>query len=87
MPLFEGSAGALVPRLGETYYATVEANGTVVLPDGTVSMSPSLATMRAADLVSYDGWIGWRVPRLNGVKLDNPRQKLIATASEPPEPA
>lgn len=50
-------------------------------------MSPSLAAMRAASLVSYDGWIGWRVPRLDGIKLDDLRQKLIATASEPPEPA
>lgn len=71
-------------RLGET---TVEANGTVVLPDGRVSMSRSLAAMRAANLVSNDEWIGWRVPRLNGIKLDDLRQKLIATASESPEPA
>lgn len=66
------------PRLGQTFHATLKANGSIELADGTNCTSPSQAAMKAADLVSYDGWHGWRVPRLDGVKLDELRQKLIA---------
>jgi hypothetical protein len=67
------------PRLGQTFHATLRANGTIELPDGTICTSPSLAAMKAANLVSYDGWHGWRVPRLDGVKLDELRQNLVAS--------
>ncbi|HXH56726.1 hypothetical protein [Iamia sp.] len=65
------------PRLGEKYHARLEANGTIVLPDGSVCTSPSQAAMKVADLASYDGWHGWRVPRLDGAKLDELRQQLV----------
>lgn len=48
------------PRLGQKHYARLEGNGTIALPNGTLCTSPSLAAMKAADLVSYDGWHGWR---------------------------
>lgn len=67
------------PRLGETYHCSVLANGTFELPDGTICTSPSQAAMKVADLISYDGWHGWRVPRLDGVKLDELRQQLVAS--------
>ena len=43
------------PHLGQHYKATIQGDGTFVLDDGTTHQSPSLAAMRAADLVSYDG--------------------------------
>jgi len=53
--------------------------------------SPSLAAMRAAKVVSYDGWEAWAVPRLDGVKLHDLREQYIQvrsgaveTSSEPP---
>ncbi len=70
------------PRLGETYHCSVLANGTFELPDGTICTSPSQAAMKVADLISYDGWHGWRVPRLDGVKLDELRQQLVALDGE-----
>jgi hypothetical protein len=69
------------PRLGHHYEATIRADGTFVLPDGSVHQSPSLAAMRAADLVSYDGWEAWRVTRLGGIKLDELRQQYVASQS------
>jgi hypothetical protein len=74
------------PRLGQTFHATLKVNGTIELPDGTSCTSPSQAAMKAADLVSYDGWHGWRVPRLGSVKLDELRQQLIAAEDAPPGP-
>ncbi len=65
------------PRLGDRYEATIRGDGTFVLPDGTVHQSPSLAAMRSADLVSYDGWYAWRVPRLGGTKLNELRTKFV----------
>ncbi|EQD53729.1 hypothetical protein B1B_10064, partial [mine drainage metagenome] len=44
------------PRLGKQYKAVIAADGTFELPDGTKHASPSRAAMRAAGLVSYDGW-------------------------------
>jgi hypothetical protein len=64
------------PRLGRHYTATIRADGTFVLPDGSVHQSPSLAAMRA-DLVSYDGWEAWRVTRLGGIKLDELRRARV----------
>jgi hypothetical protein len=58
------------PRLGTRYEATIREDGTFRIDDGSVHQSPSLAAMRAADLVSYDGWEAWRVPRLGGIRLD-----------------
>lgn len=73
------------PRLGETYTATILADGTFQIADGTLHQSPSLAAMRSADLVSYDGWHAWRVTRLGGTKLNEMRiQYVEATAIEAP---
>ncbi len=69
------------PRLGQRYTATVRADGTFVLADGSEFQSPSLAAMRAADLVSYDGWYAWRVPRLGGTKLHELRQRYVTRAA------
>lgn len=77
------SAGMLVadeavefirPRKGEHHRAIIRADGTFVLEDGQTFNSPSLAAMRAAGVVSYDGWEAWRVTRLGGVLLDQLRR-------------
>lgn len=68
------------PRLGQHYTATIRSDGTFELPDGTVQQSPSLAAMRAADLVSYDGWHAWRLPRLGGTKLHELRMQFAESA-------
>jgi hypothetical protein len=74
------------PRLGERYTAIVNGDGTFTLPDGSTHQSPSLAAMRAADLVSYDGWHAWRVVRLGGTRLHDLRvQYIVAAESEPSE--
>jgi hypothetical protein len=70
----------LRPRLGERYDATIRSDGSFELPDGSVHQSPSLAAMRAADLVSYDGWHAWRIPRLGGTKLHELRLQFVADA-------
>jgi len=67
------------PRVGETHHSAVRADGSIELEDGTVCTSPSQAAMKAAAVVSYDGWHGWRVPRLDGVRLDELRQQLVAS--------
>lgn len=69
------------PRLGERYTATIRGDGVFVLADGSEHQSPSLAAMRAADLVSYDGWYAWRVPRLGGTKLAELREQYVAQAA------
>lgn len=66
------------PRLGERYDATIRADGVFVLSDGSEHQSPSLAAMRAANVVSYDGWYAWRVPRLGGTKLSELREQYVA---------
>lgn len=68
------------PRLGQHHHATILPDGSFELPDGTVHQSPSLAAMRAADLVSYDGWHAWRVPRLGGTKLHELRLQFVAAS-------
>ena len=73
------------PRLGQHFEATIQEDGTFVLADGTIHQSPSLAAMRAADLVSYDGWLAWRIPRLGGLKLNELRMQYQATVEPTPE--
>lgn len=70
------------PRKGERHEATIEDDGTFVLSDGRTFNSPSLAAMRAADVVSYDGWVAWRVPRLDNRRLDDLRRQFVATRGE-----
>lgn len=72
------------PRLDERYTATIRGDGVFVLADGTEHQSPSLAAMRAADVVSYDGWHAWRVPRLDGVKLHELREQYVSQAEDVP---
>ncbi|MGI8948839.1 MAG: hypothetical protein ACR2FV_12880 [Ornithinimicrobium sp.] len=75
------------PRLGQHYEAVIRGDGTFELSDGSVHQSPSRAAMQAADLVSYDGWYAWRVPRLGGTKLHELREQYVAaTVTEVPEP-
>lgn len=66
------------PRLGQHYDAVILGDGTFKIADGSIHQSPSLAAMRAADLVSYDGWYAWRVPRLGGTKLHELRTQYVA---------
>lgn len=69
------------PRLGQHHHATILRDGSFEPPDGTVQQSPSLAAMRAADLVSYDGWHPWRVPCL-GIPSST---SLVCSSSPPPK--
>lgn len=66
------------PRLGRHYRARIRADGTFELEDGTTHQSPSRAAMQAANVVSYDGWHAWGVPRLGGIKLHELRTKYVA---------
>jgi hypothetical protein len=69
-------------KLGERYEAVILDDGSFRLADGSVHQSPSMAAMKAADLVSYDGWYAWRVPRLGGTKLHELRDEyVVASAS------
>lgn len=61
------------PRLGESHEATINTDGTFTIHDGTVWNSPSIAAVKAADVVSVDGWEAWRVPRLNNQRLHDLR--------------
>ncbi len=51
------------PQLGETYTATITADGEIELPDGKKFGSPSGAAKAAADIPAYNGWNAWRVVR------------------------
>ncbi len=66
------------PRRNEHHEAIINGDGTFTLADGTVHQSCSLAAMRAADMVSCDGWHAWRVVRLGGVLLHELRLQYIA---------
>ena len=65
------------PRLGESHEATINADGTFTIADGTVWNSPSVAAIHAADVVSADGWETWRVPRLNNQRLHDLRVQYV----------
>jgi hypothetical protein len=69
------------PRKGQQFEARIEQDGTFKLADGRTFNSPSVAAMRAADLVSYDGWKAWRVPRLGNRLLDEFRIQYAADQS------
>ena len=64
------------PRLGTTYHAEITESGGIALEDGREFASPSLAAMKAAGLVAYDGWYAWRVERLDGESLYQLRKEL-----------
>lgn len=70
------------PRLGEHYTAIIRGDGTFESADGSVHQSPSLAAITAANVVSYDGWHAWRVPRLGGTYLYELRVQYVALRSE-----
>jgi hypothetical protein len=72
------------PRLGVTYRATVKETGAIELEDGRQFASPSLAAMRAADTVAFDGWYAWRVDRLDGTLLNELRAELVRRREAPP---
>jgi hypothetical protein len=69
------------PRKGQRFEATIEQDGTFTLWDGRTFDSPSRAARSAADLVSYDGWGAWRVPRLENRLLDELRSQYVAIRS------
>lgn len=52
--------------------ASVQRDGSILL-DGTVYPTPSAAAREALDVGSADGWIRWRVPRLNDATLASVR--------------
>jgi hypothetical protein len=70
------------PRLGQHHRAVIRGDGTFQIEDGSVHQSPSLAAIRAADIVSYDGWHAWRIPRLGGTKLNELRLQYIASRQQ-----
>lgn len=70
------------PRMGTSYSATIRADGQFELSDGSLHRSPSLAAMRAANMVSCDGWYAWRVPRLGNQLLDDLRDLVLSTNGE-----
>lgn len=66
------------PLKQERYEARINGDGTFTLADGRTFNSPSVAAMRAAGLVSYDGWHAWRVPRLNHKSINELRIEYVA---------
>lgn len=70
------------PRLGFTYHATVNENGSIQLADGRAFTSPSRAAMEAANVPAYDGWYAWTVLRVNKT-LNDLRHDLHDTATSP----
>ncbi len=66
------------PRLQQRYEARINGDGTFTLQTGQTFNSPSVAAMRAAGLVSYDGWYAWRVPRLDNIQLNDLRIRYVA---------
>ena len=63
------------PKLGKSYAATVQANGSIELSDGRVFGSVSRAAVEAAGIPAFDGWYAWTVVRL-GKKLHELRKEL-----------
>lgn len=68
------------PRKGQTFDATVEPDGALKTSDGQTWPSPSLAAMRASGMPSCDGWLAWRVPRLQSIFLGDVRKQFIASS-------
>ena len=66
------------PQLGNRYEAKVTETG-IRLPDGQEFSSPSKAAMVAANIPAYDGWLAWRVVRLEGKSLDDLRRELATS--------
>jgi hypothetical protein len=62
------------PQLGKRFEGTVTENGAIVLTDGRSFSSPSRAAVVAADIPAADGWLTWRVDRLDGKSLERPSQ-------------
>ena len=71
------------PRLGESHEATINTDGTFTIADGTVWNSPSIAAVKAADVVSVDGWEAWRIPRLNNQRLHDLRVQYVQRSVTP----
>jgi len=68
------------PRLGQSYTATLKENGAIELSNGESYASPSKAATVAAGLQSYDGWLAWKVERLDGALLKTVRQQFVEQA-------
>jgi hypothetical protein len=73
------------PQLGITYRAIINSDGAVVLEDGRRFVSPSTAGAKAAGTPTLNGWISWRVPRLENRTLDELRTDLLRGAHADPE--
>lgn len=72
------------PRLGVTYAATITSNGALELSDGRRFASPSRAAVEAARVPSMDGWLAWKVPRINNALLNDLRIQLVQARAAPP---
>jgi hypothetical protein len=64
------------PKIGVVHDAVICADGSFELPGGEICKSPSLAAMKAADVISYDGWFAWRVVR-TGKKIGELRNDFV----------
>ena len=64
------------PKIGEVHEAVIRSDGSFELQDGEICKSPSLAAMKSADVISYDGWFAWRVVRL-GKKIGELRNEFV----------
>ena len=73
------------PKIGTRYTATVTDQGSLLFADGSEFFSPSAAAARVANLVAYDGWVAWRVPRLDNILINELRHKLIAAEALEPD--
>lgn len=67
------------PRSGDTYRATITAEGLIRLPDGSEVTTPSTAATRCSGLGAYDGWHAWTVVN-TGRLLNEYRHDLAATS-------
>lgn len=65
------------PKSGETYSATITADGLIRLPDGTEVTTPSTAAARCTGVGAYDGWYAWKVVG-TGRLLNEYRHELAA---------
>ena len=66
------------PQLGRRFEGSVTENGAIVLTNGRSFSSLSRAAVVAADIPAADGWLMWRIERLDGKSLDDLRRELAA---------
>lgn len=62
----------------EFHFATVLPSGVLQLESGELAATPTRAATLATNGGSFDGWLVWHVPRLDGATLDEMRQQYLA---------